>query len=197
VTVLNQAKTVAIIPARGGSQRILRKNIVDLCGLPLIGWTIRAAQNSLFIGLENVFVSTDDAEIATVGESLGAKVIWRPLDLATNLAWTEPVIQHAVNTIEAGGQKVDLIVWLNACVPQLTSKDIDKAADMLFKHNLREVIAVDKRGFSNSAVRVLRRETLFQQRLSVKFAVLQLPYIDINAPEDLITVQALMKDLEG
>jgi CMP-N-acetylneuraminic acid synthetase len=194
---ISRLNTVAVLPARGGSQRIPRKNIIELCGLPLMGWTIRAAQNSSFVGQGNVFVSTDDPEIASVGESLGATILWRPPELATNLAWTEPVIQHSVSMIEATGRTVDFVVWLNACVPQLKSTDIDTAAEMLFTYDLREVIAVDARGISNSAVRVLRRETLFQQRLSVRFAIVQLPYLDINSQEDLITVQTMMMEQEG
>lgn len=192
----NQHNTVAIIPARGGSQRIPRKNIIPLCGIPLIGWIIRAAQSSNYIGRNNVFVSTDDTEIASVAESLGAEVLWRPPELASNLAWTEPVIQHSVSQLEANGRTIDFVVWLNACVPQLKSSDIDDAAEMLLKNDLREVIAVDAHGISNSAVRILRRDTLFQNRLSVKFGVLQLPYLDINKAEDLAAVQEIIEKQE-
>lgn len=186
--------TVAIIPARGGSKRLPHKNIVPLLGRPLIAWTIEAALESEAIGAGNVYVSTEDAEIAAAAESHGARVIERPAELAGDDVWTEPVIQHAVREIESERGTVELVVWMNACLPQLTSADIDGAVDRLRSEGLREVVSVDLEGRSNSAVRVLRRETLFQERLSVGFAAFPLDYIDIHTREDLERAELALRD---
>ena len=92
-------KAVAIIPARGGSSRIPRKNIKSFNGRPMIEWPIRACISSPEVG--EIIVSTDDDEIAAVALEAGAsKVIERPFELATNLAGTSPVVQHSI--IELG-----------------------------------------------------------------------------------------------
>jgi hypothetical protein len=121
-----------------------------------------------------VYVSTDDSEIAMAAKSFGAGIIERPAELGADDTWTEPVIQHAVLEVERLAS-IEFVVWMNACVPQLKSSDVDAAMSFLFENRLREVIAVNQKAASNSAVRVLRRETLFQCRLSVRFGVLSLP----------------------
>jgi len=85
---------IAIIPARGGSKRIPRKNIKLFCGKPMIAWSIDAAKLSgLF---EHIIVSTDDAEIAEVAKQWGAEVpFMRPEELSNDYAGTTPVIAHA------------------------------------------------------------------------------------------------------
>jgi len=85
-----------IIPARGGSQRIKFKNIRIFSGSPIISWPITA---SLETGLfDEVFVSTDNQEIADIAENLGAKILWRPENLADNFTGTTEVIQNALET---------------------------------------------------------------------------------------------------
>lgn len=188
---------VAVIPARGGSTRVPRKNVADVAGKPLVAWSIEAALGSTFLGPDRVHVSTDDDEIADVASAFGARVIRRPAELAANDTWTEPVIQHAVLEVERGGDPVEYVAWLNPCVPQLRSADIDRAIAMLLEHGLREVVSVGESGQSNSAVRALRRDTLFQARLSVHFGVLALPYVDINTPDDLARAERLLLERRG
>ena len=185
-------KAVGIIPARGGSTRVPRKNVAMICGKPLVAWSIDAALGSTVIGPGRVYVSTDDDEIASVAIDFGARVIRRPPALAADDVWSEPVIQHAVLELERSGSPVDLIAWLNPCVPQIQSSDIDRAMSMLRDDDLREVVSVGPTGRSNSAVRALTRETLFQRRLSVRFGVLSLPYVDINTQDDLLRAEELM-----
>lgn len=180
---------IAIIPARGGSKRLPRKNITPVLGRPLLAWAIAAARGSRHVGPGNVFVSTDDAEIAAIAEQWGAQSLPRPADLAADQAWTEPVIQHAVETLEAQGRAVPLVVWMNACGAEVVPGDIDHAVERLVAEDLREIFSVDGALRSNSIVRVLRRETLFQRRLSVKCGVLILDYIDIHHLEDIAVVE--------
>lgn len=86
----------AIIPARGGSKGVPRKNIKYLCGKPLIAWTIQAAQKARC----NVYVSTDDAEIAEVSRDYGAQIINRPNGISTDTSSSESAILHALENIE-------------------------------------------------------------------------------------------------
>ncbi|MFB0705782.1 cytidylyltransferase domain-containing protein, partial [Pseudomonas protegens] len=86
---------VAIIPARGGSKRISRKNIKQFCGKPMIAWSIEAALKSGCF--EQVIVSTDDAEIAEVAVQHGASVpFMRPAELSDDHTGTTPVVRHAI-----------------------------------------------------------------------------------------------------
>ncbi|MDP1800672.1 MAG: hypothetical protein Q8L81_04930, partial [Bacteroidota bacterium] len=79
-------KYIAIIPARGGSKRLPGKNIKLFCGKPLISYSIIAAAKA--IGINNVYVSTDDEKIAVVAKEYGATVIMRPIELASDTATT-------------------------------------------------------------------------------------------------------------
>lgn len=185
---------IAVIPARGGSKRLPRKNVAPLLGRPLIAWAIEAALGSRHLGPGAVWVSTEDAEVAAAARAAGAGVVERPAALAGDAVWTEPVIRHAVEAVEAERGAVEHVAWMNACVPELTAADIDRAFERLVEEGLREVVSVDAAGRSNSAVRVLRRDTLFQDRLSVGFAVLRLDYIDIHTGEDLAAAEARLKE---
>ena len=128
-------KTLAIIPARGGSKGIPRKNIALLNDKPLISYTINAA-----IGAENItdiVVSTDDIEIANISKKLGALVPFqRPLNLATDKAESAPVVDHALRFMEKMmGYKYDSILMLQPTSPLRTSKHID---DSIILYNSRE-----------------------------------------------------------
>jgi pseudaminic acid cytidylyltransferase len=100
--------TLAVIPARGGSKRIPRKNIRPFLGVPLLARTVELLQRSgLF---DRIVVSTDDDEIAAVATSAGAEVPFRrPADLANDTAATLPVIAHAIGALDASGPRADLI----------------------------------------------------------------------------------------
>jgi CMP-N-acetylneuraminic acid synthetase len=103
---------VAIIPARGGSKGLPRKNVRLLAGKPLIGYTIEVAKQCPLI--HRVIVSTDDAEIAQVARQFGAEVPFiRPAELAVDYASTESVLKHAVEWLEENeGYPVDIMVFL-------------------------------------------------------------------------------------
>ncbi|MCK4786348.1 MAG: acylneuraminate cytidylyltransferase family protein, partial [Desulfobacteraceae bacterium] len=109
--MIGKRKVVAIIPARGGSKGLLGKNIIDLCGKPLIAYTIEAALKSKYI--DRVIVTTDNKKIARISEECGAEVPFiRPKYLARDTTHTPPVIEHAVKFIERHGCNVDFVVTL-------------------------------------------------------------------------------------
>jgi N-acylneuraminate cytidylyltransferase len=101
---------LGVIPARGGSKGVQRKNIREIHGKPLIAWTIEAAQASRL--LDRFVVSTEDREIASIANKWGADVIERPTELATDDAATLAVMQHVIGAIPA-----DVIVLLQATSP--------------------------------------------------------------------------------
>jgi len=121
---------IAIIPARGGSKRIPRKNIRDFCGQPMIAWTIKALRESGSI--DRIIVSTEDDEVAEVSTALGAEVPFRrPLELADDHTATLPVVAHAVRELKAQGWKLDQVCCAYATAPLLDANDIRLAASQL------------------------------------------------------------------
>ncbi|MCJ7471358.1 MAG: acylneuraminate cytidylyltransferase family protein [Actinobacteria bacterium] len=115
---------VAVIPARGGSKGIPRKNIIDFCGKPLIAWSILQSKNCKMI--DEVYVSSDDDEIIDISCTYGAKAINRPRELATDFSTTEEALLHAVSIIEEKAD-IDIVVFLQATSPLRGKKDIEEA----------------------------------------------------------------------
>jgi len=134
-------KVLGIIPARGGSKGVRRKNIRDMAGKPLIVWTIEAAQRAQH--LDRVVVSTEDEEIAQVSAAAGAQVIQRPMELAQDTTPTEPVLFHAVEYLqEHEGYKPDAVCLLQCTSPLRGSETIDKCIETLFTTRCDVVMTV-------------------------------------------------------
>ena len=123
---------IAIIPARGGSKRIPRKNIKSFCGQPMIAYAIKAAQASdLF---EHVLVSTDDAEIKNIAKSLGAETPFvRPAELANDFTATVPVVAHAIQACEALGWQFSNVCCIYPGVPFIEVGDLKGSFAQLFE----------------------------------------------------------------
>ena len=117
---------VAIIPARGGSKGIPKKNLVDFCGQPLLAWTIACCRRCRAI--KGVFVSTDDSEIAAAAKRYGAEVVARPPELSTDTADSESALIHALDFIESNkGERVDAVVFLQATSPLREPAELEGA----------------------------------------------------------------------
>jgi CMP-N,N'-diacetyllegionaminic acid synthase len=120
---------LAVIPARGGSRGLPRKNLLLIGGKPMIAYTIEAALESRRI--EEVVVSTDDDEIAEVARRHGASVPFvRPGRLARDDTATPPVVEHAVRHVEAGGGNVEVVVTLQPTSPFRDATTIDQAIEL-------------------------------------------------------------------
>ena len=123
-------KTVAIIPARGGSKGVPRKNLAYVNGKPLIAYTIEHAIQAE--GVDAVVVTSDDAEILDVSVECGALSIKRPPNLATDTATTEAVLQHCINALEmASDTKYDAVVYLSCTQPYRKVEWISQCVDAL------------------------------------------------------------------
>ena len=116
---------LGFIPARGGSKRVPRTNIRDLCGRPLIAWTIQAARDARTV--DRVVVSTDDGEIADVAQEWGAEVVTRPAGLATDGARTEDAMIHTLQELSREGYFPQVTVLLQPTSPLRSSQRIDSA----------------------------------------------------------------------
>lgn len=114
---------IAVIPARGGSKRIPRKNIKMFCGKPMIAWSIEAALASGCF--DKVVVSTDDPEIALVAQEWGADTPFlRPANLADDFTGTIPVIAHAIDEMRKKGHTVEFACCIYATAPFVQVQDI-------------------------------------------------------------------------
>ena len=136
----NPARILGIIPARGGSKGVPRKNIRLVAGVPLLAYTIWAAQQSR--KLTYFVTSTDDQEIAAVARQYGSPVILRPPELAADDTPMVPVVEHALTTVEQEEAPFDCIVVLQPTAPQRTGEDIDAALALLVETGADSVVSV-------------------------------------------------------
>lgn len=131
-------RVLAVIPARGGSKRLPRKNVLPLGGKPLIQWTIEAGRESG--ACQDLLVSTDDPEIAEIAQRCGAMVPWlRPAELATDTAGTGQVLSHALAWYESQFGVVDAVLLLQPTSPFRSSNSI-AAAVALFARQPSEAV---------------------------------------------------------
>ncbi|MBW3697596.1 acylneuraminate cytidylyltransferase family protein [Vibrio sp. T187] len=136
--MLNNKKIMALIPARGGSKRLPRKNVLPLAGKPLINWTIEAGIQSQYV--DRVFVSTDDKEIASIACELEVELPeLRPTELASDIAKTEDVLLYSLDKF---APDVDIVVLLQPTSPLRNAKHIDEALEFFIKKNAFSVVSV-------------------------------------------------------
>jgi len=133
---------LVVIPARGGSKGIPRKNIRLLNGKPLISYGIKNALNSKHS--LDVVVTTDDEEIERISKMYGAKIVNRPKELADDKTTLDPVIYHALKEMERE-KKYDIVITMQPTSPLLTSETLDKAIDYFLENDFDSVISVVNR----------------------------------------------------
>ena len=155
---------LAIIPARGGSKRIPKKNVRDFCGQPIIAYSIQAANESGCF--DAIIVSTDDEEIATVARSYGAEVPFvRPPEYSNDTIGTIPVTAHAVHWFEEHREPVAYACCIYATAPFLRPEDIRRGLEALESEGADYAFSVTSFGFPiQRAVRILSsgRAGMFQ-----------------------------------
>jgi N-acylneuraminate cytidylyltransferase len=146
---------VAVIPARGGSKRIPRKNVRDFAGKPMIAWSIEAARRSGCF--QRIVVSTDDEEIAAVAVRHGAEAPFRrPPELATDTATTLPVIAHAVEWLVASGVRLDHVCCIYPTAPLIVVDDLRRGLELLERSDADYVFACTT--FPFAVQRALRKD---------------------------------------
>lgn len=160
---------VAIIPARGGSKRIPRKNIRIFAGKPMIAHSIEAALASGLFG--RVIVSTDDSEIAEVSRQYGAEVpFMRPQSLADDFTGTGAVIKHAIHALQDAGVEIDFVCCIYATAPFLQPQYLQEGYEMLQRSDCSYAFSVTTFPFPiQRAVRVNgdgRTEAIWAENIS-------------------------------
>lgn len=155
---------LCVIPARGGSKRIPRKNIRDFCGKPMIAWSIEAAIKSECF--DRIIVSTDDEEIASVAKRYDAEVPFlRPAQLADDYTGTTAVIAHAIEWQNSHGEMADKVCCLYATAPFVQATDLQKGLDILESSGADYAFSVTSYAFPiQRAIRVMEnhRVEMFQ-----------------------------------
>jgi CMP-N-acetylneuraminic acid synthetase len=184
---------LAIIPARGGSKRLPRKNILNLGGKPLIGWSIEAALGSRYI--DKIVVTSDDDNILKIAEQYHVKIIKRPPKLASDTALTYDVVKHTIETIQ---KKYDYIVLLQPTSPLRNNLHIDDAIESLFNKNADAIVSVTETDHSplwsnilpenGSMENFLRRDILQKRSQELE------KYYRINGAIYIVDTNILLKD---
>lgn len=134
--MLNGKTFLAVIPARGGSKRLPRKNVLDLAGKPLIVWSIEAGLESNYI--DKVIVSSDDDEILDIAQKCGSSTTKRPDELASDTATSFDAIKHTVENMD----RYDYVVLLQPTSPLRTAEQIDEAIELLGMVKADAVVSV-------------------------------------------------------
>jgi len=130
---------IAIIPARGGSKRIPKKNIRDFRGKPMISWSIEAAMQSNCF--DKIVVSTDSEDIASIAKKNGAWVPFlRPKDLSDDFTTTKDVIVHSINWLEKNNLQLNYICCIYATAPFIKAKDLKESIELIKKQKKDRLI---------------------------------------------------------
>lgn len=168
--MINGRKVLALIPARGGSKGIKNKNIVSLCGKPLIWYTINVALKSEYI--DSVVVSTDSNAIREVSLKYGARVPFiRPKKLATDSAKTIDVVVHAIEKLAKMGEKYDVLILLQPTQPLRNLEDVNGALEFFVRRKDKSVVSVTEVENHPLLIRTIRNgqlKRLFDRRSDIR-----------------------------
>ena len=152
-------KKIAIIPARGGSKRIPRKNIKNFLGKPIIAYSIEAAIESK--AFDEVMVSTDDKEIAEIAKHSGAHApFFRSPDMSTDMAMTAPVLVEVRNEYKKRGQDFDYVCCIYPCAPFIKVERIKEAMDKLVNSDADSVLPIVRFSYPPQRCLVMRDSKL-------------------------------------
>ena len=173
-------RIIAIIPARGGSKRLERKNIFPIWGQPLLCWSIQAARNSKYIS--DIWVTTEDSEIAEIAKSSGARVHNRSPELAEDHIYKMEAIRSCFEDIN---KSADIVVSLQANSPEITSDILDDAIKTFIENDRNELMSVGPNLMQNAAFRIMKGWYVFQKDLSTKSGVYACDIHDVHTLDDI------------
>lgn len=173
-------KKIAIIPARGGSKRIPRKNIKEFCGKPIIAYSIESALLSK--SFDTVMVSTDDDEIAEVAKHFGAEVpFMREPELANDMAMTAPVLESVIKKYKTFGLEFEYLCCIYPTAPFITHKKLSQAMELLVSSGADSIVPVVKFSYPPQRCLVYRNnriEMLYPENYNVRSQDLEPLYHD-------------------
>jgi len=181
-------KIVAIIPARGGSKRLHRKNIYPIWGNPMLSWSIKAAQESRHI--DEVWVTTEDEEIRQVALEYGAKVHDRDPALSGDNVYKMEAIRSCFADVDDGD---DIVISLQANSPEITPEILDDAIETFIREDRNELLSVSSDLMQNAAFRIMKSWYVFQKDLSTKCGVYVCDVHDVHTIEDIQLIEGRTK----
>lgn len=188
-------KRIAIIPARGGSKRIPRKNIKNFLGEPIIRFSIQSALECKCF--DEVMVSTDDEEIAEIAKKYGANVpFFRSKEMSSDQAMTVPVLEEVLDKYKELGQCFDYLCCIYPCAPFLTAKRIKEAMSYVEKSEVESVVPVVKFSYPPQRCLVVRDEMitmLYPENYNVRSQDLE-PYYHDAGQFYCVKVDVLRKE---
>ncbi|WP_297407496.1 acylneuraminate cytidylyltransferase family protein [uncultured Cetobacterium sp.] len=154
-------RILAIIPARGGSKGIPKKNIIDILNKPLLHYSIKSAKESKY--LDKIIISTDDKEIAEVAENLGIDVPFlRPEELATDTSKSIEAFIHSIKEEKKNGNIYDYILLLQNTSPLRQGWHIDEAIEKLLESNERSLVSVNEVNEHPSIMRTIANDGILK-----------------------------------
>ncbi len=188
---------VAIIPARGDSKRLKRKNIYPILGKPMLLWVTEECEKSKHI--TRFVVSTEDQEIKNLCIENGVEVIHRPEHLSADDVEKMDVIEQATDYMEKIESYVpDVVISLQPNSPELQYKDLDGAIEFFLEklypyYPVAEVMSINPDMLQNACFRIMTRKTVFQKTLSTHVGVYMTDYIDVHSIEDVEIIEKRLK----
>jgi len=145
--LIEKKSVLAVILARGGSKRLINKNILNLAGKPLIQWTIEAGLNSKYI--DELIVSSDNKKILEISKEIGAKIQQRPIELSDDQTTSYQSIEYVINSIE---KNYDYVILLQPTSPFRNEKHIDQSLELLISKKADGIISVCKSKYDKSII---------------------------------------------
>jgi len=181
-------KITAIIPARGGSKRLPRKNIYPIWGKPMLSWSIKAAQESKHI--DEVWVTTEDEEIKKVALEYGAKVHDRDPALSGDKVYKMEAIRSCFADVDDGEE---IVISLQANSPEMTAEILDDAIDSFIENGRHELLSVSPNLMQNAAFRIMKSWYVFQKDLSTRCGVFVCDIHDVHTIDDVKIIEERTK----
>ena len=183
-------KILAVIPARGGSKGVPRKNIIEVGGHPLIKYTIDCGKNSKY--LDRVVISTEDLLIKRVAEENGGDVPFlRPKELAEDTSKTIDCIVHAVDTLKFMGEEYDYVMILQNTVPLRKSWHVDEAIEMIVDSNERSLVSISEVDEHPILMRTLNENKTVKNLLSMNSTMRRQDFPKFYKVDGAIAIQKI------
>lgn len=188
--MIKKALVYAIIPARGGSKRLHRKNIYPVMGKPMIQYAIEASQKSLYI--DKVFVSSEDEEILSISSDLGAIAVKRTEENSLDHVYKQHAVVECLDSLKAAYDEPQIVLSIQANSPEILAEDLDAAIKKFVEFDRHELMSFNEDLIQNAAFRIMRHDTVYQKTLSTRCGCFVTDYIDVHTESDVAKVEQRM-----
>lgn len=189
---------IALIPARGGSKRLPKKNIYPFLGKPMILWAIDACWKSMYLNRDSVFVSTDNDEIAKVCRNYGVKVVKRPKSLASDTAPLIAILRDFARKYIVTTEKgYNALICLQPNVPGRASDTLDRCVELYLAFDRKEVRVYNENGVETGSVWIINLKHLFDKGLSTYTGAVIDPAIEIHSLENVKKAEEQVRRATG